>query len=276
MLLIITDSHNLKKEVDVSGRIFRTIKSAGKIYKYYDDEPVPPTDVWIDIEHLQQKDPEREGYPTQKPISLMDRIIKASSNEGDVILDPFCGCGTTLVSSQKNKRKWIGIDISPTACRIMGDRLWKIFKMDEGSDFIVISLYKTEEDLLKLPPFEFQNWAVVALGGIPNKIKVGDYGIDGKLYPIDIEKKKEEGETLFGSADIYYPIQVKQKEKAGRPDIDSFETAIRRDGRRKGYFVSFDFTKDAIKEIKRLDKEGEIEIIPIIVKELLRKELYSV
>ena len=79
-------------------------------------------------------------------------------------------------------------------------------------DFRVISIFKTEDDLLKLPPFEFQNWAVIALG-IPNKIKSGDYGIDGKLYPIDMEKKKKTGIDLFGETDIYYPIQVKQKRK---------------------------------------------------------------
>lgn len=99
------------------------------------------------------------------------------------------------------------------------------------------------------------------------------FGIDGKLYPIDFEKRKKEGKNLFGDSDIYYPIQVKQVDKAGRPDIDSFETAIRRDGRRKGYFVAFDFSTDAIKEIKRLDKEGAIEIIPITVNQLIKMEV---
>jgi hypothetical protein len=154
----------------------------------------------------------------------------------------------------------------------MSKRLWDTFKLKEGKDFSVTDLPKTEEELLKLPPFEFQNWACIALGGIPNKVKVGDYGIDGKLYPIEVGKKKKDEKDLFGDVDIYYPIQVKQKEKAGRPDIDAFETAIRRDGRTKGYFVSFAFTEAAVKEMKRLDKEGEIEIIPITVKELLKKE----
>jgi DNA modification methylase len=233
-------------------------------------------DVWIDIEALgtENRNNRRLGYPTQKPSLLMDRIINASSNSGDVILDPFCGCGTTLVAAQRLNRKWIGIDISPTACRVMSQRLWDIFKLREKKDFEIISAYHSEAELMRLPHFEFQNWAVIALGGIPNKIKVGDYGIDGKLYPVDLEKKKEEKFDLFGEADIYYPIQVKQKEKAGRPDIDNFETAIRRDGRKRGYFVSFDFTNDAIKEMKRLDKEGEIEIVPVRVKELIKKEVY--
>ena len=233
-----------------------------------------PEDYW-DIAIASKSTIEYKGYPTQKPLELLDRIVKASSNKGDIVLDAFCGCGTTLVSAQKTGRKWIGIDISPTACRVMADRLWDIFKIKEGKDFFVESLPTTEKELRELPHFEFQNWAVIALGGIPNKIKTGDYGIDGKLYPIALEKKKAEKNDLFGENDIYYPIQVKQKDKAGRPDIDSFETAIRRDGRKKGYFISFDFTSDAIQEIKRLDKAGEIEIIPITVKELLRKEQYN-
>lgn len=232
---------------------------------------VPMDDVW----EIGRVPPIKQIYPTEKPLKLLERIFEASSNEGDVILDAFCGCGTTLAAAEKLKRKWIGIDISPTACKVMSDRLWDVFKLEEGKDFDIVSLYKSEVSLLQMPPFEFQNWAVVALGGIPNRIKVNDFGIDGKLYPIDIVKKKKDGNTLFGPIDIYYPIQVKQKAKAGRPDIDSFETAIRRDGRTKGYFVAFDFSTDALTEIKRLDKEGEIEIIPIRVNQLLKMEGYA-
>lgn len=232
--------------------------------------------VWSDIPDMMHiNKTEKLGYPTQKPAALLQRIIETSSNKDDIILDAFCGCGTTLVAAQKLRRKWIGIDVSPTACRVMAQRLWDTFKLKEGEDFILSDLPKTEEELMKLPHFEFQNWAVIALGGIPNRIKTGDFGIDGKLYPIEQTKIKKEDKGLFGDIDIYYPIQVKQKSKVGRPDIDSFETAMRRDKRRKGYFISFDFTTDAIKEIQRLDKEGEIEIIPIAVKELLKKEKAS-
>jgi hypothetical protein len=132
-------------------------------------------------------------------------------------------------------------------------------------------MLRNEQQLREMPPFEFENWAVVALGGVPNRVKVGDYGIDGKLYPVDRAKEKSDDKGLFGDIDTYYPIQVKQKDKAGRPDIDAFETAMRRDRRRRGYFISFDFTEDAMKELRRLDREGELEIIPIKVKELLDK-----
>jgi len=236
-----------------------------------EDRGKPIGNLWDDIKRIYSR--EDIHYPTRKPLQLLERIIEASSNVGDMVLDAFCGCGTTLVAAQKLNRKWIGIDISPTACRVMSQRLWDVFKLDEGKDFFVQDLRKDEKELRILPHFEFQNWACIALGGIPNKRKTGDFGIDGKLYPIDLEKKKREGTGLFGEMDIYYPIQVKQIDKAGRPDIDSFETAIRRDGRNKGYFVAFDYSGDAIKEIQRLDKEGEIEIIPITVEQLIKMEV---
>lgn len=228
--------------------------------------------IWTDIKPVQSQAGERLGYPTQKPLKLLERILEMSSNKGDVVLDAFCGCGTTLAAAQKLGRKWIGIDISPTACRVMADRLYQLYKLREGKDFFVEDLPISEEELRLLPHFEFQNWAVIALGGIPSKSKSNDFGIDGRLYPIGIEKIKEEGHDLFGERDIYYPIQVKQVDKTGRPDIDSFYSAIKRDGRSKGYFISFDFSKDAHTEIKRLYKAGEVEIVPITVKQLLRME----
>jgi DNA modification methylase len=246
-----------------------------RLKRFLDEqEGVPIDSVWDDIKPVQSQALERIGYPTQKPVPLLDRILQASSNPGDIVLDAFCGCGTTLVAAQKSNRKWIGIDISPTACRVMSQRMWDIFKLDEGKDFIILDLQKSPEELRKLPHFEFQNWACIALGGIPNKRKSGDFGIDGKVYPIEFEKRKKQGKSLFGDLDAYYPIQVKQVDKAGRPDIDSFETAIRRDGRSKGYFIAFDFSKEALNEIKRLDKEGEIEIVPITVNRLLQIESY--
>jgi hypothetical protein len=84
-----------------------------------------------------------------------------------------------------------------------------------------------------------------------------------KLYSLDLEKKKKAGTDLFGNSDIYYPIQAKQKDKAGRPDINSFETAIRRNGRRKGYFILFDFSSDAIKEIQRLIKTMRLKLFQL-------------
>jgi DNA modification methylase len=102
--------NHLKKQVDKDGRIYRTILSSGKVYEYYDDEKVPPSDVWMDISHIQQKSPERLGYPTQKPEALLKRIIKVGSNKNNIVLDPFAGGGTTPAVAYQLNRRWIGID----------------------------------------------------------------------------------------------------------------------------------------------------------------------
>ncbi len=228
-----------------------------------------PRDVWY-IPTLTNTAKERLGYPTQKPLTLLERIIKASSNEGGVVLDAFCGCGTTLEAAAKNKRNWIGIDFSPTACRVMAQRLESRLGLKEGTDFTLKDMPKTADQLRRMPPFEFENWAVVALGGIPNKVKVGDYGIDGRLYLADISKERR-GDFLE-TLDVWYPIQVKQQEHVGRPDIDKFETAMRRDKRLKGYFVAFGFTADATKEIQRANTHDGLDIVPITVAEILEHE----
>lgn len=196
----------------------------------------------------------------------------ASSNRGDVVLDAFCGCGTTLEAAAKGKRNWVGIDFSPTACRVMSDRLEKRLGLRPDTDFTVKDMPKTTAELKRMPPFEFENWAVVALGGIPNRVKVGDYGIDGRLYLSDIEKKST-GVDFFDAMDKWYPIQVKQTDRVGRPDVDNFETAMRRDRRVRGYFIGFDFSRDAMQEIKRANQSDGLDIVPVTVEEILRHEL---
>jgi hypothetical protein len=248
-------------------------------FKRYLDEGkgVPLGSVWDDIGPVQGQGGERLGYPTQKPLKLLERIIEISSQPNDIVLDAFCGCGTALVAAQNLGRQWIGIDISPTSCRVMAKRLRDICKLREdeqywlrGKGFVVRNLPTTEKQLREMPPFEFENWAVNALGGIKNKAQVGDMGIDGRIFPVDSGPEtsgKEAGELDF--MDEWYPVQVKQKEKAGRPDIDSFEAAMMRAKRKRGYFVSFGFTGDAIDEIRRFQREASIRIIPITVAEIL-------
>ena len=226
-------------------------------------------DVW----EIGRVPPIKQLFPTQKPEPLLERIIKASSREGDIVLDAFCGCGTTLMVAQRERRKWIGIDISPTACRVMAKRLQDNYGIKEGVDFRVRDLPKTVEELRQYPPFEFQNWAVNALGGIPSKIKVRDGGIDGKVYPVEIKKGKVEGIDLFGDIDRYIPVQVKRTDQVGRPDIENFEVAMERDKRDKGIFVGFNFSRDAEKEIRRVKREKGLEIETVLVSEILEKQL---
>jgi len=238
------------------------------------------TNLWTDIGNVAAQSRERLGYPTQKPLALLERIVSASSDEGQVVLDAFCGCGTTLEAAAKLKRKWIGIDFSPTACRVMAERLEKRLGLKESVDFTLRDMPKTADQLRRMPPFEFQNWAVVALGGIPNRVKVGDYGIDGRLYLADMAKEEKAvmhisekaAQGMFETLDKWYPIQVKQVDKVGRPDVDKFETAMRRDKRLKGYFVAFGFSGDATKEIQRAQTAEGLDITPITVGELLEYE----
>lgn len=227
-------------------------------------------DHWDDIKPINAMAKERLGYPTQKPLALLERIVLATSNPGDVVLDAFCGCGTTLEAAAKHKRKWIGIDFSPTACRVMAERLERRLGLREGRDYHLKDMPKTAGQLRKMPPFEFENWAVVALGGIPNKVKVGDFGIDGRLYLADIEKSHKG--DFMELLDRWYPIQVKQMDKVGRPDVDKFQTAMRRDKRTKGYFVAFGFSEDAMKEIKRANRDDGLDIVPMTVDEILQYE----
>jgi len=153
----------------------------------------------------------------------------------------------------------------------MASRLERL-GLREGADFYVRDMPKSEADLRRMPPFEFENWAVIALGGIPNRVKVADYGIDGRLYVADVVKAKRTGYDLFGDIDNWYPIQVKQLDRVGRPDIDKFETAMRRDKRRRGYFVAFGFGDGAVREIKRANLHDDLDIVPITVRDLLAQE----
>ncbi|MCK4623789.1 MAG: hypothetical protein KAV00_00625 [Phycisphaerae bacterium] len=272
-------------ELLADGRIYLPPSGGFPKFKRYVNElkGVPVDSIWEDIPSLgglSKSAKESLGYPTQKPLSLLERIIKASSNPNDIVLDAFCGCGTALVAAENLKRQWIGIDISPTACRVMAKRLRDVshIKEDEnlwrtGRGFIVRDLPWTVEQLRKIPPFEFENWAVIALGGIPNKAQVGDMGIDGRIYPVSAAPKKTgaaAGELDF--MDVWYPIQVKQH-KAGRPDIDAFETAMMRADRTKGFFVAFDYSQDALTEIDRFFRKEHKSIVALTVKEILEEEL---
>jgi site-specific DNA-methyltransferase (adenine-specific) len=250
-----------------------------QLKRYLDEQEGRPIDtVWTDIPPINSQAQERLGYPTQKPLALLDRIIKASSIENEIVLDAFCGCGTALVAAENLGRQWIGIDISPTACRVMAKRLRDVcgVKEDEklwriGRGFVVRDLPWTESQLRKIPPFEFENWAVIALGGIPNKAQVGDMGIDGRIYPVSATPKKREGELDF--MDIWYPIQVKQKDKVGRPDIDAFEAAMTRENRTKGFFIAFDYTQDALTEIDHYFRKSGKVVVALTVKEILDEQI---
>lgn len=143
-------------------------------------------DVWTDIDRLNQTAKERLGYPTQKPVALLERIISASSNPGDVVLDPFCGCGTTIHAAQKLGRRWIGIDITPLAINLIKRRLNEAFAADARFDIVGLPQdLDGAQALFQQDPHLFQLWAVSLIpdaqpwkGGK----RGADTGIDGQVY----------------------------------------------------------------------------------------------
>jgi len=152
--------------------------------EYLDDaEGQPLQDIWPDIV-MGPTAGERLGYPTQKPEALLERIISASSNEGDVVLDPFCGCGTAVIVAHRLKRRWIGVDITHLAINLIRTRL--IDSFGERVDFEVVGEPVTLPDaevLARQDPWQFQWWALGLAGARPAEQKKGaDKGIDGRLF----------------------------------------------------------------------------------------------
>jgi site-specific DNA-methyltransferase (adenine-specific) len=158
------NSH-MKTRIDASGREYQEKKSAKseKVYIYYVDEGKIAEDYWIDIETLNRSAKERIGYPTQKPLALMDRIIKAFSNEGDVVLDAFCGGGTTLVAAQRLNRRFIGIDQSVQAITVSRGRLEN--ERDLFSPPFTVERHKYNRDsLLNMDVFKFEQFIIEQFG----------------------------------------------------------------------------------------------------------------
>ena len=116
-------NNHMRRHVDADGRTYRSIRTNGKVYTYYDDAPVAPTDVWADLNHLQQKDPERTGYDTQKPLSLLRRVVLCAARPGEWVLDPFAGSGTTLEAARLSGRNSIGIDSCPLTLNLARRRM---------------------------------------------------------------------------------------------------------------------------------------------------------
>jgi DNA modification methylase len=175
------------------GLIIQSKPGGVPAFKRYLDEQqgTPIGDTWNDIPPIQSHSSEGLGYPTQKPEELLERIIKVSSNEGDIVLDPFCGCGTAVVAAQNLKRKWIGIDVTHLAIGLMK---WRLKNLTPPAKFTVIGEPKDltgAQELAAQDKYQFQWWAVAEIGGQPygEKKKGADTGIDGYTYYMD-EKDK--------------------------------------------------------------------------------------
>lgn len=175
------------RELDAEGRIRYTKSGTAEYIRYLDEMPgMPAQDIWYDIFPINSQAQERLGFQTQKPIALLERIIKSSSNEGDIVLDPFCGCGTAVVAAQKLGRKWIGIDITHLAIALMRNRLKDSFDIEaevvgEPTDLA------GAKALARQDRYQFQWWALSRIKARPvgEKKKGADKGIDGVIHFID-------------------------------------------------------------------------------------------
>lgn len=217
-------------------------------------------DVWTDIPNVQSHSKERIGYPTQKPVALLERIIKMASNEGDVVLDPFVGGGTTVAVADKLHRRWIGIDQSVQAIKVTELRLYN--QADLFSQPFLTKLHKYDYDTLRYKDaFAFETFIVTTFGGRPNAKQRGDLGLDGR--------------TLDN-----VPIQVKRSDNIGRNVVDNFLSAIQRYDKRlfdknieehkpAGYIIAFSFGRGAIEEVARLKNAENVDIKLVRVEDVV-------
>ncbi len=243
------ETRNKKVYIDEKGdRYLWSDGGKGKRVRRYIKDAMaygrPLDNVWLDIDKINNKSKERIGYPTQKPEALLERIIKASSNPGDIVLDAFCGGGTTPAVARRLGRKFIGIDQSVRAIAVSNARL------ERQTDLLINDIYEVKtkaydyDKLRNMDSFKFESLMVELYGGIPNTKQRSDGGKDGVI--------KIDGETL--------PIQVKQMDNVGRPLIQNFVGHLVQNKQTKGFFIAFDFAKTAYEYAAEVKQNVGIEI----------------
>lgn len=244
--------NNLKKCVDKDGRTYRTILSAGKIYKYYDDEPTTPSDVWLGINHLQQKDPERIGYPTQKPARLLDRVILGCCPDQGVVADFFCGGGTAAAVAQRLNRRWIACDQSRVAVAVTADRLTRQVEEQTGKlfpvpDFTVEhwGVYESRR-LADMPSEQFRGFVLRCFGAVAEEHQPGIHGMKGAV-----------------------PVWVGEpnpKKAVTAQEVQDYANAIRKtlryqqDNLRDGIMLAWAFRPDAMEAAERLRRLEQTDL----------------
>lgn len=233
-------SHENMDRLLAEGRIYQAGPDAVPRMKHYLDEMhgVPLQNIWDDISPIGAQAIERLGYPTQKPLALLERIIQASSNEGDWVLDPFCGCGTAVAAAHKLNRKWIGIDITHLSISLMKYRLKDMFNLVDKKDYVVIGEPEDIADARQLAHddrYQFQWWALSLVqakplggeGGREGK-KGSDKGVDGILNFMDEKGKLQ-----------HVLIQVKSGHvKSG--DIRDLHGVVNREEASIGVFITLE------------------------------------
>jgi site-specific DNA-methyltransferase (adenine-specific) len=219
---------------DEEGRLYFPRSPDGRIrLKIYLDESrgTPIQDLWDDIPPLNSQAQERLGYPTQKPVALLERIIAASSSEGDLVLDPFCGCGTTVHAAEKLNRRWIGIDITHLAIGLVKRRLTEAFPRAAFDIQGVPKDLGGARELAAADKHQFQLWALSAIEAQPFRggRKGADGGVDGYLY------FKPDGRATEKAI-----VEVKGGANIGAAQIRSLIAAVDRERAKLGVFLTLE------------------------------------
>jgi DNA modification methylase len=286
-------SRSNMEKFESDGKLYYS-KSGKPYLKQYLDEMqgISPDDLWVDISALSAKSAERLGYPTQKPEALLDRIIKASSNEGDIILDAYCGCGTTVAVAEKLKRQWIGIDITYQSISLILKRLedqkCKDFKLetieingiprdfDSAKELATRELDPNNKD--KRTRKEFEKWMVLTYSknrAIINEKKGGDGGIDGTAY---IAHSYKDG--AIENKKVYF--SVKSSKTLTPSMLNELNGVVERDGAACGIFLCLYPASNLIKVSKgfgyyhnELTGNDYPKISVVCVEELLQGKLMN-
>ena len=219
-------------ELEAGGRIHWPKKEGGmpRLKLYPEDLPgVPVQDIWTDIRIMHNLSSERLGYDTQKPLALLERIITASSNEGDIVLDPFCGCGTAIHAAQRLNRQWIGIDITHLAITLVEKRLSDAFPSIKFNVHGTPKDFDSARDLALRDKFQFQWWACSLVKAQPyqGKKKGADSGVDGMIYFQDDKTMPKK-----------IVVSVKAGENVSVPMIRDLGHVVNREKASLGLFVT--------------------------------------
>jgi DNA modification methylase len=239
---------------DEKGRPYQRNFKNGKEYKYYLDKGVLPNDWWTDIQALNPAAKERLGYPTQKPESLLERILLAHTKVGDMVLDAFCGCGTTIAVAEKWKRQWIGIDITYQSISLIMKRLEDSFGKTALENLVLtgipedmesaIALANKQDDRIRK---EFEKWMVLSFSNnraVINDKKGKDSGIDGTAFIVDLDEK--------GQTDYKAVLFSVKSNKTLTPSVvrDLFGT-MEREKAAIGYLLTLYPMDNLVKECKK-------------------------
>lgn len=256
-----------------NGRIIQSRPGSVPMQIQYLGEGELISDIWIDKELTEESSKDKTGYPTQKPRFLLKRIIEMSTEIGDLVLDPFCGSGSTLIAAEELGRKWIGIDSSPSACKIAVERMTSYNQKYIENDILQFHDKRTFFELCNLPAFEFENWVISSLKTLlkdnsnfllsKNLLMWGNK----EVYSITTGAPEDLGADFILNS---IPVMVKQKENIEGKEIKNFVTQIKYHNQTSGIYIGLGFSNNAITEAKLVNTLG-ITIVLISARDLIQE-----